>query len=61
MNRLSNFNDFALNKSEMKGVRGGDYAYCTNGVNARCYEYFDDAGSACAKEPGCNSIKVVQF
>lgn len=31
MSRLSNFNDFALTKSEMKGIRGGGCAVCSQG------------------------------
>lgn len=33
MNRLSSFNDFALTRSEMKGVRGGCGSTCCQGNN----------------------------
>lgn len=36
MNRLSNFGDFALTRSEMKGVRGGNCMVQTSGGPEPC-------------------------
>lgn len=62
MKSLSSFNEFALTKSEMKGVRGGETAWCTNGFNARCYQDFNEAAHICYHvDFSCNSIEKVEF
>jgi hypothetical protein len=60
MKTLKKFSEFALNKNEERMIKGGETAYCTNGMNARCYYYFDDATNACMRDLGCNRIELIQ-
>jgi hypothetical protein len=62
MTTLEKFKDFSLNSLECRKIKGGDpVAYCTNGLNAMCYQYFDDAVNACFNDLGCDRVEVVQF
>ncbi|MFZ2907496.1 MAG: hypothetical protein WAZ98_14925 [Cyclobacteriaceae bacterium] len=61
MEKLKKFEQFSLNVWECSKIKGGsEAAYCTNGVNASCYQYFDDAVNACLSNLGCNRIEIVQ-
>jgi hypothetical protein len=53
----------ALSRNDQKNVSGGAApgAWCTNGSNASCYQYLNDAINACLREIGCNSITPIEF
>lgn len=59
MKSLKNFKSFKLSKSEELMIKGGEVAYCTNGVDASCYYYADDAIRACARSISCKSVQVL--
>lgn len=61
MKKLEKFKKFSLSALECKQIKGGEYAYCTNGADGgSCFQYLNDAVSSCLHSLGCNSVTVQQ-